>query len=523
MSIVKDLTKKLGGDAIMFGLFAFSDTHFRQSFSMFHRVILAAAMKFVKLAIAAPRGHGKSTVISFLYVIFCIVFKRKRHIIILQNTLSKATGTLATIKYEVLNNVLLEVFRIKVTKDTKEEAIFEHANGFQTRVLCKGYEQMGSIRGEKFIAWRPDLVVVDDLEDDKTVQNPELRAECERIFNDAVDPAIDYTSGGQLLFIGTILHDDCLIAKLISPNQYLEFKKYRFQARNTGVSGDYALWPEKYSLEDLAQIEADDPIKFAKEYQNDPISGARQQFHESDFRRWDIQNGYAVLFNADGGVMSSYALTDCKAAIGCDLAWSEKKEADDSVLFPGLLTPGDEVLLDYYFAKKGLRPDEFENILFDMVEKYERMTGYICEVGFEKAALEKVMKWLLNKAMQTRKKYLVLKDIKWDKDKITRIVTTLQPRYVNHTIFHRSKMGEYEHQLLRIPSGTHDDIVDAGHSIVKLLKYARSKKQESPKDSEFEWLLQRQKIIKKGNKKDFVFGQKGKRVTFPFKTSESFR
>ena len=32
-------------------------------------------------------------------------------------------------------------------------------------------------------------------------------------------------------------------------------------------------------------------------------------------------------------------------------------------------------------------------VLFDMVEKYERMTGYICEVGFEKAALEKVMKW----------------------------------------------------------------------------------------------------------------------------------
>ena len=523
-SVVARLTEKLGNNAAMFGLFAFGNTHFRQSYSSFHTTILNAALNSVKLGIAAPRGHGKTTVLSFLYAIFCIVFKKKRHIVILQSTLSKATGSLSTIKYEISNNELLKVFGIEVVKDTQEEAIFKHTDGFMTRVICKGYDQMGGIRGEKFIAWRPDLILVDDLEDDKTVQNPELRHECERIFNDAVDPAIDYQSGGQLIFIGTIIHDDCLIAKIISENQYLEFKKYRFQARNVDADGNFfALWSEKYSLDDLLAIEKDDPIKFAKEYQNDPISGSRRQFHESDFRRWNIQEGYAVLYNEDGSVMSSYTLTDCRSGIGVDLAWSEKQEADDTFLMPGLLTPNDEVLLDHYVNKKGMRPDEFESILFGMVEKYEKMTGGICEVSFEKAMLEKVVKWLLGKAMRERKKYLVLKDTKWDRDKISRIVTTLQPRYVNHTIFHRSGFGDYEYQLLRIPSGTHDDGPDAAHAVVKLLKYPKSKKKITEQETEMDWIFRvhKNKIKEKG--KDFVFGKKGKRFDFPFKTEKSYK
>jgi hypothetical protein len=75
-----------------------------------------------------------------------------------------------------------------------------------------------------------------------------------------------------------------------------------------------------------------------------------------------------------------------------------------------------------------------------MVGKYETLTGGQVQVGFEKAKLEKVMKWLLGKAMRTRRKYLILKDISWEKDKISRIVTALSARYVNHAMFHRKNI-----------------------------------------------------------------------------------
>jgi predicted RNA binding protein YcfA (HicA-like mRNA interferase family) len=137
-NVVERLTEKLGNNAAMFGLFAFGETHFRQKYSEFHTTILNAALKCMKLGIAAPRGHGKTTILSFLYAIFCIAFKKKRHIVILQSTLGKATGSLSTIKYEISNNELLKVFGIEVIKDTQEEAIFKHSDGRTTVVPFHG-------------------------------------------------------------------------------------------------------------------------------------------------------------------------------------------------------------------------------------------------------------------------------------------------------------------------------------------------------------------------------------------------
>jgi hypothetical protein len=517
--LVNETYLKVGSHPMLFALWAFTSSHFRDEGAPFHSTILNAAMKSRKLAIAAPRDHSKSTIVSFLYVCFCVVFKKKRHIIILQNTLAKACGSLGAVKFEVANNLLIRIFNITLERDTLEEVIFKHADGWRVRVLCKGQEQMGSIRGEKFGAYRPDLIIVDDLEDDKGVQNPELRHELERFFNDAVDPAIDYNSGGQILVIGTVLHDDALIAKLISPRQYLEYKKYKYRALNSEGANEFALWPQRYSVDRLKQIEKEEPIKFAKEYQNDPISGARRNFHEKDFRYWSILHNQVTLFSESGGILKSFKPGDCKAAIGCDLAWEEKKENDETVIFPAILTPDDEVLLDYYVNKRGMRPDEFEDIIFKMVDKYERMTEGIVLVGFEKAKLEKVMKWLLAKAMTKRKKYLILKDISWEKDKISRIVTTLSGRYVNHTIFHRKNMGDYEHQLLRIPSGAHDDLPDGAHIVVKLLNFPKKKGKIVEEDSHFEWL--RNQHIAKTQRKPHVFGKK--RDSFPLKTLESFK
>ena len=137
----------------------------------------------------------------------------------------------------------------------------------------------------------------------------------------------------------------------------------------------------------------------------------------------------------------------------------------------------------------------------------------------EKAKLEKVTKWLLGKAMRKAKHYLILKDVKWDKDKITRIVTRLQPRYATHSIFHRQGMGEYEHQLLRIPSGSHDDLPDAAQIVVQLLKSPKGKKKVVHDDDDFEW--HRKRLIAKKNKKTFFFGNKKNRDQFPLRCEDT--
>jgi len=439
---------------------AYLAEHFRHPSPNFHLIILREAMKNKYLAIQAPRGSAKTTILQFLLSTHGICLKLYRHIIFLQNTWDKATGNLLSIKTEIKNNpLLIEKYKIKIVKDAAGEAIFEHPDGFRTRVLCKGLEQIGSIRGEKFGAYRPDLVLGDDIEDDKMVKNPELRNELKENIDNVVlkcgEPHLT-----KFIIVGTPLHDDSLMTDLISPTQYRQFHKLRFMARwkNTVTGEITSLWPEKWSVADLNAMERENAVSFAQEMQCDPVSGSRAKFAKEDFRNWYVENDHYVLIGENGQILSKGELRSCKAAIACDLAWEIKKESDFSAIMPGLLTPNSELLIDTYVCEKGMRPDQLEEHLFTMEEKYRKMTKKPVPIGFEKAKLEKVMKFYLKQAMQRRNHYLTFKDLLWVTDKIERIVTALQPRYKQNSVFHKSGMGDLEHQLMRVPSGKHDDL-----------------------------------------------------------------
>ena len=136
-----------------FGLM-FCEKHFPDESPEFHINLLKKCLGSNRVAIAAPRGFSKSTIVSFLYCLYCIVFRKKQHIVILQNTMGKAIGTLNSVKHEIKHNSMLQMFGIEFERDAQDETIFRHSDGHQIRVLCKGHEQMGSVRGEKFVAQR---------------------------------------------------------------------------------------------------------------------------------------------------------------------------------------------------------------------------------------------------------------------------------------------------------------------------------------------------------------------------------
>ena len=117
--------------------------------------------------------------------------------------------------------------------------------------------------------------------------------------------------------------------------------------------------------------------------------------------------------------------------------------------------------------------------------------------------------------MKRRNDPITIKELKWDADKITRIETRLQPRYVNHMIYHRKDQGALEHQLTRFPYGTHDDIIDALQGVIQLLRNPKQKREAPAKDNEFEWW--RKRAIQKSNteRKPFQFGRKTKQSVLP--------
>jgi len=280
------------------------------------------------------------------------------------------------------------------------------------------------------------------------------------------------------------------------------------------------LWHEKWSVSDLKKIQREKPSVFAKEYQNDPVAGAMRKFHEEDFRYWTIENLNYILFDRDSRITAKGDLSTCKAAIACDLAWEEKRESDFSVVVPAFLTPQSDLLIDFYICKKGMRPHEIEEILFSMEARLRALTKTTVPIGWEKAKLEKVMQFLLKEAMRKRNRYLVFKPLQWDMDKVQRITTRLDPRYAQHTIYHRRGMGELEHQLLRFPSGTHDDLPDAEQGLIQLLQYPKSiRKVEETEEDEFEWWRKQAIKYHKPEKKAYVFGMRNKRFEIPAKVA----
>ena len=84
---------------IAWGMLCFPH-HFRDPSPPFHLELVKHALREKYLAIAAPRESAKSTIIAFLYVFHAIVFKRKKFIIIIGSTESKAKEHLESIKKE---------------------------------------------------------------------------------------------------------------------------------------------------------------------------------------------------------------------------------------------------------------------------------------------------------------------------------------------------------------------------------------------------------------------------------------
>ena len=491
---------------LMAFFYVFFENHKRLATPKFHLEMLDATLGARFLAVASPRESAKSTMLVFVKPFHDIIFKKRRFILIISNTFKKAAMSLDTMKKELAENKLLNDLcpGIVIEKDAEGDSEFRHPDGFTTKVLCRGVDQIGSVRGVKFGAYRPDLIIGDDIEDDELVKNPIRRTELQQLFDEALLPAGEKDLC-QYIVVGTILHDDSLLSKLISKDRYLDWKKLFFKARQ---DNNLSLWPEKWSEEWLNELEKNNPTVFAKEYQNDPVAGRNAKFRREDFRVWKQESGDYFLYNEYGEVVSRGELSSCVPAIACDLAWKEKRESDSGVILPGYLTPNSEILIEEYINAKGLKPTDVAEHIFVMVEKLEKATGKKPTIGFEKAMLENVTEWFLKQEMRKRNIFLITKPLVWDSDKVTRIETRLLSRYIQHVIFHRKGMGDLEHQLERFPHGAHDDLIDAEQGLVQLLQFPRSIKHVERSNVIFERLRQHA-IDSKRHKKDFHgFGNK---------------
>lgn len=129
--------------------------------------------------------------------------------------------------------------------------------------LRNGAEVYAKSIGSSVRGHHPELTVADDIVEEKNSTTELQRARVWRFLIGAIVPMAGPT--GQLLVLGTPQHQaDALHRVRHAPN--FKWKKYRAVDFERG----HALWPQRYSLSYLLDLQKTDPLLFSREYQMDP-------------------------------------------------------------------------------------------------------------------------------------------------------------------------------------------------------------------------------------------------------------
>lgn len=220
--------------------------------------------------IAAPRGHAKSTWGSIAFPTWCVLTARKGYIQQVSDTRDQACGFV-----EAIRTILEESPRIRADfgeiridggEGTLDIQVPLMLDGTRPGVRLARIQAFGTgqkLRGRNFQGRRPDLVILDDVENDEAVENPARRKKLRMWFTKAVLPALDPTRGA-ILVLGTILHDASLLWSLLRMFGGAIWRCWDDQER--------PLWPERFPAKHLrylrSKMDAEDPGSFAQEMEN---------------------------------------------------------------------------------------------------------------------------------------------------------------------------------------------------------------------------------------------------------------
>ncbi len=304
-----------------------------------------------RVAIAAPRGHAKSTFASGIFVLWCICYSLESYIVLLSDTRGQAETMLSHIKEELENNELLgrdfpDVCWGEMEKKflwKKDEIITKN----RVKITALGAGQ--KIRGRRNKQFRPTLIILDDIENDENTRYVESRDKLFEWFSKAVLKA--GTTETNVVVVGTIQHNDCLLARLTQDKSTGWLKKI-YQAvvhfanrddlwaqwalihsgaevykEETGpkagkafykdheaemIEGAEVLWWQKENYYDLMVMKEDEgEVSFNSEKQNSPYNAKDAIFNPEKFQYWDdTYKTEEELISTCGDKLEFYAACD---------------------------------------------------------------------------------------------------------------------------------------------------------------------------------------------------------------------
>lgn len=213
-----------------------------------------------RVLLAIPRGHAKST-LAKLCVIWYWLFTRHRFCVYLSNTAPIAKGACRDIIDFLSVPNFVEIFgRVRMIKQSENEGLWifdlPMGDGRVKRCILRALGQGQQMRGINIDNQRPDLGIVDDVEDnDNTASETQQRKLDQWMYGPFLQA---FAKRRKFIWLGNMLSKTSLLAR-----------QSRNKLWNPVIFGCLVklpdgrlvpLWPDRWTVEDL--------IESLKEYRN---------------------------------------------------------------------------------------------------------------------------------------------------------------------------------------------------------------------------------------------------------------
>lgn len=343
---------------------------------------MVSSKRGIRKAVAWPRGTGKTTTCDLALPLWVICTSKYHYIILITAALASGKAHLRAVKDELTTNerILADFGNLRGPKWQEDEIVT--SNEIMMTVLGAGMQ----IRGRLYKKWRPGLVLCDDLEDDESVRSDLQRLYRRDWFFKAVTKAGQLGRQTSFFYIGTKLHHDCLLKRLLEhpgfggqsysavlswaecedlweewrgiyTNLQDPYRRERAEAYYKDneaemLRGAKTAWIGLSYYDLMLELVDGGRSTFATEYQNQPTDPSTRHFrHIGFFRRWIGDEGHEWLqpvsieesTNAISPVGTSVRLSACKLYMSVDPSLGKTLTGDPSAIIVLAKSPNDEM------------------------------------------------------------------------------------------------------------------------------------------------------------------------------------
>lgn len=460
----------------------------------FHRELAAHLRESIlsptenKTAIAAPRSHAKSTLITNVFPLWQIMYAddvNSRYIVIIGDKQDNAKRFLDVIKSEIEDNELL-IADFGALKGPTWNAL-EVVTANSVKLQAAGVGE--ALRGLRYGSFRPSCIILDDVENDESCSTPE-RIEKNMSWLDRTALPLGDPKTSKFYLVGTVIHYSSVLNTILTQRADWQAFKYKavekfpdrmdlwstfeslYHDRSEGDDptesariarqkamafysehaaemneGAHILWPERMDLLTLMERRATKRLAFNSEFQNQPLDESSKIFHSIQY--YDPQQ-------IDIDELTIYGAVDP--------SMGQTKRADSSAI----VTVGRHqktgiiYVLDVDVKKR--HPDRIIADIFSKARTYKYTLFSIETIAFQAFMRDELVKRSTEQGV-----YLPIREFKSTIKKYNRIIA-LEPLLSNGIIRISRTQQDLIEQLEYFPKGKADDAIDCLAQVMELAK-----------------------------------------------------